>query len=188
MGYKWTSDHKWKLSKWPQSGMQETNTNALCVNSWGAKPHSKKCLQSFNVDSSSVLMSVGLMRLSTMTLINCWCPCVAWSPSDAGISMKRHGRLSVSLCRQSQYEPYYQLQGGKCQKCQNYTSHPHQIHEYPLKTKTICRVLAWLRYEANYSSWFPHWQINQVWLCVYSCQHGLQFRHSRLKKCTQERL
>lgn len=102
----WTFDHKLKLSLWPQSGIQDTNVDPLCVYSWGSKPHSNTCLQSFNVDSLSLLKSAGLMKLSATTLINC--SSAAWSPSDAGISMKRRGRLSVSLRRQSQCESYYQ--------------------------------------------------------------------------------
>lgn len=131
MGYKWIFDHKWKLSIGQQFVIQETNTITLCLYSrgGGGKPHSNTCLQSFNVDSLSVLTAVGLMRLSTTTLINCWCLCAAWSLSDPGISIKRRGRLSVALCRRSQCESYYQLQGGRCQKCQTYTSHPLQIDE-----------------------------------------------------------
>lgn len=185
MEHKWTSDHKWKLSIWPHSGIQVTNTDPLCVYSWGAKPHSNTCQQSFNVDCFSVLTSAGLMRLSATTLINCWCSCAA---SDAWISMKRRGRLvclSVDRVSVSLITSCVEEDARNVKPTRPILTKYRSIRWKP---KTIPRAFVWLRYEANYSSWFPHWQMNQVWLCVYSCQHGLQFSHSILEKCTQQRL
>lgn len=62
--------------------------------------------------------------------------------------------------------------------------YPHQRDECPLRTiKWHIQRWGWgVRHGP------PHWQMNQAWLYVYSCQLGLQFRHSILEKCTQQRL